>query len=97
LVVFMLVRNTQVMHAAIAEHVTAYNDALRDPVVSQIWTLATESGRSALNGEITRQATIIAYADDFKLMMIVALALLPLVFMLRKAHQSSGLRQAVQE
>jgi DHA2 family multidrug resistance protein len=96
-VTFLLVRNTQAMHAAITEHVTPYNDALRDPLVSQIWNLATEAGRSALNSEITRQATIIAYGDDFKLMMIVAVAVLPLVFLLRRARQSSGPAEAILE
>ena len=96
-VTFLLVRNTQAMHAAITEHVTPYNDALRDPLVSQIWNLATEAGRAALNSEITRQATIIAYGDDFKLMMIVALAVLPLVPLLRRARQSSASAEAVLE
>jgi DHA2 family multidrug resistance protein len=96
-VTFLLVRNTQAMHSAITEHVTPYNDALRDPFVSQIWNLATEAGRAALNSEITRQATIVAYGDDFKLMMIVALAVLPLVLLLRRARQSSGPADAVLE
>src|SRR5215210_215195 len=78
-VTFLLVRNTQVMHAALAEHVTPYNDALKAPALSRIWDMASEAGRAALDAEITRQATIIAYADDFKLLMVVALAALPLV------------------
>ncbi len=36
---------------------------------------------------ITLQATIIAYIDDFKLLMILSLAAMPLVLLLRKpAH-----------
>jgi len=95
-VTFMLTRNTQVMHAEIAAHVTPYNDPLQDPGVSGLWNLVTEVGRAALNAEITRQATIIAYVDDFKLMMIVALAVLPLVLMIRKVRQS-GPGEAVLE
>jgi DHA2 family multidrug resistance protein len=49
-----------------------------------------------LNGEITRQATIIAFNDDFKLMMIVALAAMPLVFLLRRATQQ-GKAEAILE
>src|SRR3954471_17214473 len=96
-VTFMLVRNTQVMHSALAEHVTPYSDALKDPLVSRIWDLATQAGRAALDGEITRQATIIAYADDFKLMMMVALVATPLVFLLRKARQPAEASQVVAE
>jgi DHA2 family multidrug resistance protein len=33
---------------------------------------------------ITRQALVIAYLDDFKLMMIVTVAVLPLLFFMRR-------------
>jgi MFS transporter, DHA2 family, multidrug resistance protein len=87
---FLLARNTQIAHADIAASVTPYNEAMKDPAVASIWNMATELGRMALNSEITRQATIIAYADDFKLMMIVALAALPLLLFLHKAEQPAG-------
>src|SRR3954467_1325579 len=94
---FLLARNTQIAHADIAVSVTPYNEAMKHPAVASIWNMATELGRMALNSEITRQATIIAYADDFKLMMIVALAALPLVFLLRKAQQQGSAAEAVLE
>jgi DHA2 family multidrug resistance protein len=37
-----------------------------------------------LNGMITRQSAMIAYLDDFHLMMILTVVSLPLVFLLRK-------------
>ena len=43
---------------------------------SQFWNMATTVGRAALDAEVTKQASVVAYADDFKLMMIVALAAL---------------------
>jgi DHA2 family multidrug resistance protein len=83
IVIFLLGHNTQQMHAALVEHATPFNAALREPAAAALWNLATTAGREALDGEITRQATIIAYADDFRLMMLVALAALPLVLLLR--------------
>ena len=56
----------------------------RAPGVAAIWNLMTESGRAALNAEGTRQATAIAYRDDFKLMMLLVLAVSPLAFLLKK-------------
>lgn len=97
LVVFLLSRNTQIMHSEIAAHVTPFNDPLHNPVVARIWNMATSAGRAALNGEVTRQATIIAYADDFKLMMMVALAAVPFVFFLRRAKRPAGPEAAVLE
>jgi DHA2 family multidrug resistance protein len=78
------------MHASLAEHVTPFNEALRHPGAAQIWNLGTAAGRAALNAEITRQATIIAYADDFKLMMMISLAAIPLVLLLRGAKPHGG-------
>jgi len=86
LVIFMLTRNTQVMHSALVQHVTPFNPALRDPAVSHIWDMATVAGRAALNAEVTRQATIVAYSNDFRLMMIIALASVPFIFLLRRAQ-----------
>ena len=97
IVVFMLTRNTQIMHAALAEHVTPFNAALRNPAVAQFWNLGTPAGRLALNAEVTRQATIIAYADDFKLMMLISLAAIPLVLLLRGAKTRGGAAEAVLE
>ncbi len=36
-----------------------------------------------LNGEVTRQAQIIAYIDDFKLMLVLAILVLPLLLFVR--------------
>ncbi len=90
LVIFLLTRNTQLVHAELAGHVTPFNDALALPATARIWNMATTAGRAALNAEVTRQAAIVAYADDFKLMMVVALLALPLVFLLRPAKARAG-------
>ena len=45
------------------------------------------SGHRQLDGMITQQATVIAFMDDYKLMMIMSLAVMPLVFLLKKAAQ----------
>ena len=95
LVIFLLGHNTQVMHAELVEHITPFNDALQAGSASRIWDLTTAAGRVALNAEITRQATIIAYNDDFKLMMIVALAALPLVMLLRRAKTQGNAAEAI--
>ncbi|MBV8188043.1 MAG: DHA2 family efflux MFS transporter permease subunit, partial [Alphaproteobacteria bacterium] len=90
LVTFLLTRNTQLVHAELAGHVTPFNDPLAVPMTAKIWNMASTLGRAALNAEVTKQATIVAYADDFKLMMIVALAALPLVLLLKPAQVRPG-------
>jgi DHA2 family multidrug resistance protein len=52
--------------------------------------MATTIGRAALNAEVTKQASVVAYANDFKLMMVVALIALPLIFLLKRARAQPG-------
>jgi DHA2 family multidrug resistance protein len=75
----LLTRNTQVNHAEIATHVTSINRNFEDPAITQFWDPITEFGRATLDAVITRQAQIIAYIDDYKLLMIATLAVIPLL------------------
>jgi DHA2 family multidrug resistance protein len=88
-VTFMLVRNTQVAHADLAANATPLNPALHGIATSRFWNLDTLAGRAALDAEITRQATIISYINDFKLMMIVALCAIPFVLLLRPGDKAA--------
>ena len=53
---------------------------------------AGEAVLSMIDAEVNRQAAMIAYIDDFYLMMWMALAAIPLVFLMRKASPSAGPR-----
>jgi DHA2 family multidrug resistance protein len=90
LVIFLLTRNTQIVHAELAGKVTPFNDALAAIAPARIWDMATTVGRAALNAEVTKQAAVVAYANDFKLMMVVALVALPLIFLLKRAKAQPG-------
>ena len=57
---------------------------VRKPGVAHLWNPFTAAGRAALDATITLQAQIIAYGDDFKLLMILTLAALPLLIIFRK-------------
>ena len=81
---FLLIRNTTVMHAELTEHVTPFNLGLHMPGLAQNWSIATTAGKAALDNEITRQASVIAYANDYRLMMFVAIFALPLALLLRR-------------
>jgi MFS transporter, DHA2 family, multidrug resistance protein len=96
-VTFLLTQNTQIMHSQLVEHVTPFNEALRTGAVHRIWNMTTTLGRAALDAEITRQAAIIAYIDDYKFMMLIALAAMPVVFLLRKGGKQADAGHAVLE
>ena len=90
----LLTRNTQVNHAEIAEHVTAINRAFDNPAVSHYWNATTAAGRAALDAVITQQAQITAFIDDYKLLMIAMLAVLPLLLVFRRARRAPPTEQA---
>ncbi len=83
-----LVRMTQVSHQDLAANITQQTIPTVNPEVLQ--TIAPVAGPVALayiNAEVTRQALFIAYLDDFKLMMIVTFAVLPLLLLMRRGNR----------
>ena len=85
-----LVQKMQVSHADLAAHVTPFADAFRGPAASHLWNLHSTMGLAAINGEVTRQAAMVAYVDVFKLMLLMTVACLPFIFLLRKGAAIPG-------
>jgi DHA2 family multidrug resistance protein len=83
----LLTRNTQIMHARLAEHITLYGGQLRPAVP---YSFSTPRGLAALNASVTRQAEMIAYNNDFKFLLVLTLAIFPLVLLLSPARPSAG-------
>ncbi len=83
----LLSENIQVNHADIAGYVTPFNRMLHGGAAAHMLDPLTRAGQAALDGMINAQAVVIAYMDDFKLLMIMSLAVMPLVFLLRKPGQ----------
>jgi len=90
----LLTQNTQANHAAVAQHVTAVNRVFENPAVAQFWNPIAAPGRAALDAVITRQAQIVAYIDDYKLLMLATLAVVPLLIIFRKPSQGGGVDHA---
>jgi DHA2 family multidrug resistance protein len=82
----LLVTNTQINHALIAGDVSPFNRALQIGAASRLWDLGSARGVTMLNEEITHQAKIIAYIDDFKLMLVLAVIVLPLLLLVRTSR-----------
>lgn len=80
-----LARNIQTSHEDLAGHITAYSMSSVDPSSADRLGTAGEAGLRILDGEITRQAAMIAYLDDFTIMMFAVLICIPFVLLLRPA------------
>jgi DHA2 family multidrug resistance protein len=57
----------------------------------------TAAGRAALDALVTQQAQVIAYIDDYKLLLIATLALFALLLIFKKSGGSAGTEHAVVE
>jgi DHA2 family multidrug resistance protein len=87
---FMLARNTQVLHAEIGSHINPFNRALQDGgIVQQLWDPTTRQGAALLDHVINREAQIIAYIDDYKMMIFTTLPALLLLFLMRRPSQTA--------
>jgi DHA2 family multidrug resistance protein len=78
-----LTQNTQTVHSHLIEHLRPDNPLAQWPYLAAPYSLTNPSGIAALNQEVTRQAAMIAYNDDFALMLGVILVSLPLLLLVR--------------
>ena len=83
LVQTMLVRNTVIAHASLTERLTSSNPAWHNPAVAKAYDLSTLGGAAFLDGSVTQQAAMMAYIDDFWLMLFLTLAVIPLLLLIR--------------
>ena len=70
------------IHSRLVESLRPDNPLAQALYLTAPFSLSTPSGMAALNAEVTRQAAMIAYIDDFKLIMLIALASIPLLLLL---------------
>ena len=81
---FVLSNAAQLAHARIAETLTPFNRMLQTGSAYLFWNTATPAGRAALNGEVTRQALMIGYSHDFRLMALICVPPALLLILMRR-------------
>jgi MFS transporter, DHA2 family, multidrug resistance protein len=81
----LMVRNTQVVHASLAQHITPLTLANHS-----LGVYAGSAAIAALNRGVTAQASMIAYLDDFQLMLILTLLALPLLLLVRTPRAAAA-------
>ena len=86
----LLDQNTQTVHSRLMEGLRPDNPMAGAVRLGPHYSLATPSGVAALNAEATRQAAMVAYIDDFLLMMALVVVALPLILLLRKPRATAA-------
>jgi DHA2 family multidrug resistance protein len=77
-----LTENTQIVHARLVEGLRPDNPLMQGTHLPSNYSLTSPSGVATFNAEVTRQAAMVAYLDDFKMMMVIALIAIPLLLLL---------------
>jgi DHA2 family multidrug resistance protein len=90
LVQTLLVRNTVIAHASLTERVTYANPAWHNPAIATAYDLSTPGGAALLDSTVTQQAAMIAYIDDFWLMLFLTVAVIPLLLLIRPPERSKA-------
>jgi DHA2 family multidrug resistance protein len=88
----LLVRNTQLVHAALSAHLTPLFLAMHGVHAGR----GIHSG-AALNAAVTTQAAMVAYLDDFYFMLLLTLLVIPLLLLVRTARAPAGAKDVVLE
>ncbi len=87
----MLAHNTQALHAEIGVQVNPFNRALQTHgAVHHLWDPATHQGAALLDQVVNQQAQIVAYIDDYKMMIFTTLPSLLLLFLMRRPRRVLG-------
>lgn len=85
----MLARNVQTSHSDLAAHVTPYNLSM-DPTLLGAFGNPGEAVMRVVDGVVNQQAAMVAYLDDFYMMLIGSLFTFPLLLLVRPAKGTAG-------
>jgi MFS transporter, DHA2 family, multidrug resistance protein len=86
----LLAHNTQVLHEQIGALVNPFNRALQDGgMIARSWNPASVHGASVLDQMVNQQAQIIAYIDDYRMMVFSTLSSLALLVLMRRPKHSA--------
>src|SRR6202162_5379459 len=100
IVTTMLDRRTQVHLNDLSRHLSASNPAFQSMLQGTTQAMrahgasaafATQQAYALIEGTVQRQATMLAYIDDFRLLAWAILAMIPMVFLMKKGRPGGGI------
>jgi DHA2 family multidrug resistance protein len=102
IVIAQLTEGGRRVYAILSEHITPFNHAMQMPDVSGMINLGTDKGRAMADVMVALQAQIIAFSQDYQLVMFFILGTIPLAIMIGSTKaalrkQAGGPEHAVME
>jgi len=83
-VVITLTRSAQTNYVELRDHINPFSEAFRAMGGAVPWNMETAGGLAALHSLVVGEAQMIAFLNDFILLVVVVVIPMPLVFLLRK-------------
>jgi DHA2 family multidrug resistance protein len=81
-VIAQLTEGSRRVYAVLSEHVNPFNHAMQMPDVTGMINMNTDGGRAMADVMVALQAQIIAFSQDYQLLMMFILASIPLAIMI---------------
>jgi DHA2 family multidrug resistance protein len=88
IVIAQLTEGSRRIHAILVEHVTPFNHAMQMPNVAGMINMNTDAGRAMADAMVNVQAQIIAFSQDYQLVMLFILCSVPLAIMIGSTKAS---------
>jgi DHA2 family multidrug resistance protein len=93
-VIAQLTEGSRRVYAVLSQHINPFNHALQMPDVSRMIDLGTDTGRAMADAMVAMQSQIIAFSQDYRLVMMVTLCAIPLALMI--GSSKAALRKQAQ-
>ncbi|PJA24767.1 MAG: EmrB/QacA family drug resistance transporter [Alphaproteobacteria bacterium CG_4_10_14_0_2_um_filter_63_37] len=77
-------RSVQINHAELGAFVTPFNPLAQAPLLPPPWGIDSPAGLAMIDLEINRQAAMIGYTNDFLLMGVLTVAVMPLLLLMKR-------------
>jgi DHA2 family multidrug resistance protein len=81
-VIAQLTEGSRRTYAILSEHVNPFNHAMQMPDVRGMIDMSTDKGRAMADAMVSLQAQMIAFAQDYQMVMIFTLCAIPLAIMI---------------
>src|SRR5882724_2809754 len=78
IVIAQLTEGSRRIYAILSQHVTPFNHAMQMPDVRGMIDMSTDKGRAMMDVMVNLQAQIIAFSQDYQMVMLFTLCSLPL-------------------
>jgi DHA2 family multidrug resistance protein len=81
-VIAQLTEGSRRTYAVLSQHVNPFNHAMQMPDVRGMIDMGTDKGRAMMDAMVNLQAQIIAFSQDYQMVMIFTLCAIPLTLMI---------------